>query len=336
MQAMRLHEFGPAENLQFEQLPVPTPADGQVRIAVQAIGVQFIETTLRRGESVGPHDPPALPMIPGNEVAGIVEATGPGVDTDWLGRRVVTLLGHEGGYAEKAVADVASLHEIPENLSADQAVAMIGTGANALGFLHVAQPKPDDVALVMSAAGGIGSLMVQALRNTGAFVIGVASGQTKIDRIRELGADIAVDYRNPDWVAGIRSALGDRRVSLVLDGVGGQAGREALEFLGLGGRIIMYGWSSGTPTELDTHDLIQRGLTATWAIGPHMYPDGDPRELQKQALAQAAAGVLTPTVTPFPLSDAADAHSALENRRTDGKVVLTVGDRASERHLQIR
>lgn len=82
------------------------------------------------------------------------------------------------------------------------------------------------------------------------------------------------------------------------------------------------------PTEIDTHDLIQRGLTATWAIGPHMYPDGGPRELQKQALALASAGVLTPTVTSFPLSDAAAAHSALENRRTDGKVVLTVGDQS--------
>lgn len=329
MQAIRLHEFGPAENLRCEQLPDPVPSDGQVRIAVQAIGVHFIETTLRRGESVGPHDPPALPMIPGNEVAGIVEATGPGVDTDWLGRRVVTHLGQNGGYAEKAVADVASLHEIPDNHPADQAVAMIGTGANALGLLHVAQPKPGDVALVMSAAGGIGSLMVQALRNTGAFVIGVAGGQTKVARIRALGADIAVDYRDPNWPGHIHSALGDRQVSLVLDGVGGQAGRAALELLGPGGRIIMYGWSSGTPTELDTLDLIQRGLTATWAIGPHLYPDGDPHELQTQALALAAAGVLTPTVTPFPLSDAAAAHSALENRRTDGKVVLTIRERAT-------
>ncbi|MGC0365859.1 NADPH2:quinone reductase [Rhodococcus sp. 27YEA15] len=326
MWAIRLYEFGSSENLRYEQLPDPVPAAGEVCIAVQSIGVHVIETVLRRGEAVGPHAPPVLPMIPGGEVAGFVEGTGYGVDTSWRGRRVVARLGHGGGYAEKAVADVKSLYAVPESLSTDHAVAMIGSGANALGFLHVARPKAVDVALVMSAAGGIGSLMVQALGKTGAFVIGAAGGETKVDRVRRLGADLAVDYRNPNWADRISLALGDRRVSLVLDGVGGRSGRTALELLGPGGRILLYGWSSGAPTELDTHDLIQRGLTATWAIGPHLYPDADPRALQEQALALAAARVLTPTVTRFRLADAAAAHAALESRRTDGKVILTVGE----------
>ncbi|MBT2400492.1 zinc-binding dehydrogenase [Streptomyces sp. ISL-100] len=324
MHAIRLHAFGPAQNLRYEEVPGPVPGEGQVRIDVRASGVHLIETTLRRGLPVGPHEPPALPVIPGAEVAGVVGAVGPGVSGDWLGRRVVAQLELGGGYAEQAVATVDSLHRIPDHLDDGTAVAVITTGSTAQGILAVAQLTPHDVVLVMSAAGGLGSLFMQEARHAGAVAVGVAGGPAKAERVRELGADVAVDYREADWPARVRKALDGRDVSVVLDGVGGRLGRQALELLGPGGRFLLHGWAAGEPTEITTRDLVERQLTATWAIGPNMIPAGGPRELAARALDEAAAGRLVPLITRFPLERAADAHAALEARETEGKVVLTV------------
>ncbi|MEU5430945.1 zinc-binding dehydrogenase [Streptomyces olivoreticuli] len=323
MHAVRLHAFGPAENLTYEEVPDLVPAEGQVRIDVRSSGVHFIETTLRRGVAVGPHRPPALPMVPGEEVAGVVDAVGPGVDTEWLGRRVVTKLGTGGGYAEQAIADVGALHQIPEHLDTDTAVAVLTTGATAQGVLGVARLTSRDVVLVMSAAGGLGSLFVQAARAAGAVVVGAAGGPAKVERVRELGADIAVDYREADWPVRVREALDGREVTAVLDGVGGTSGRQALELLGPGGRFLLHGWASGEPTEIHTRDLIERQLTATWAIGPNATPAGGWQELAARALSEASEGRLIPPITRFPLSGAAAAHAALEAREAEGKVVLT-------------
>ena len=129
MHAIVQHAFGPAENLRYEETEDPVPAAGQVRIAVEAAGVHFIDTRIREGFSSGPLGAPSLPMTPGREVAGVVDA---GEET-WLRRRVVAHLGPaSGGYAELAVAPVSALHELPDGLSAEAAVAMIGTGRTAV------------------------------------------------------------------------------------------------------------------------------------------------------------------------------------------------------------
>src|SRR6266545_4221511 len=225
MHAIRLHAFGPAENLRYEDVPDPEPASEQVRIVVEASGVHLIDTRIRSGIAMGRLPLPDLPTIPGREVAGTVDATGPGVDADWVGRRVVAHLGAASrGYAELAVAPVDALHEIPDHLAADAAVAMIGTGRTAMLILDTASLTTDDVVLVMAAAGGLGSLFVQAARNAGSVVVGAAGGPGKVERVRALDADAAVDYLAPDWPEHVRDALGDRSVTVVLDGVGGAAG----------------------------------------------------------------------------------------------------------------
>lgn len=324
MRAIRLHAFGPAENLVCEDVPDLVPAEGQVRIDVQASGVHLIETRLRRGVGVGPHLPPELPTTLGGEVAGVVGAVGSGVGTGWLGRRVVAQLGAGGGYAEQAVASADSVHVLPEHLDAETAVAVVTNGATAQGVLGVANLTTDDVVLVMSAAGGLGSLFVQAAHHAGVTVVGVAGGDARAARARELGADVAVDYQDANWPALVREALDGRAVSVVLDGVGGVLGRQALELLGPGGRFLMYGWAAGEPTAITTRDLVERELTATWAIGPNATPSGGWRELAARALEEAAAGRLVPLMTRFLLERAADAHSALEAREAEGKVVLTI------------
>ncbi|RIQ18879.1 zinc-binding dehydrogenase [Jiangella rhizosphaerae] len=325
MHAIRLHEFGPAENLRYEQVPDPVPAAGQVRVAVEASGVHLIDTTLRAGQGGGGSLPlPALPSIPGREVAGTVDSVGDGVDPAWVGRRVVAHLGGAGaGYARLAVVPVESLHVLPDGLAADAAVAMIGTGRTAVGVLAAAALTADDVVLVTAAAGGLGSLLVQAGRNAGAVVVGVAGGAEKVERVRALGATHAVDYTASDWPERVRAALGSREVSVVLDGVGGALGRAAMELLGVRGRLVMFGWSSGELVPFTSTDLVERGLTATWPISRHQIGrPGFLRGLETQALAEAAAGRLVPLVHRFPLERAADAHTALETRRTTGKVVL--------------
>lgn len=325
MHAIRQHAFGPAENLRYEKIDDPTPDAGQVRIAVTAAGVHLIDLSIRAGEQSGPFPLPELPMTPGREVAGVVDDRGEGVEPRWLGRRVVAHLGPaSGGYAELAVANADALHEIPDGLSDEAAVAMIGTGRTAIAILDVASIGADDVVLATSAAGGLGSLFVQAARNTGATVVGLAGGPAKLEQVRRLGATAAVDYTLADWPRAVRDALGGREITVVLDGVGGEAGQAALDLLGIGGRLIMHGFSSGTPTQLTTGDLASRGLTASWAIGARVPRlPGGLRGLEERALAAAATGELAPLVgNSFPLERAADAHTALGARATTGKVVL--------------
>jgi NADPH2:quinone reductase len=324
MHAIRQHAFGPPEALAYEDVPDPDPAPDQVRITVEAAGVHLIDTSIRRGEAGGPYPLPDLPMTPGREVAGAVDRVGSGAPETWLGRRVVTHLGPaSGGYATLAVAPVAALHPVPDGLAPDVAVAMIGTGRTAMGILEVADLTAKDAVLVTAAAGGLGSLLVQAARAAGAAVVGLAGGPAKVERVRANGATGAVDYRVPGWPDAVGAALGDRAPTVLLDGVGGEAGRAALELLAPGGRVVMFGSSSGEMLALTSGDLYARGLTASAAVGPRLLQrPGGLRELEARALDEAAAGRLVPAVQPFPLAEAAAAHAALEARATTGKVVL--------------
>jgi NADPH2:quinone reductase len=297
MKAIRLHEFGPAANLRYEEVPDPEPGPGQVRIAVGAAGVHLIDTVIRSGRQMGPMPLPELPDIPGREVAGVVDAG----DEAWLGRRVVAHLGPASrGYAERAVREVEHLHahELPDEV----AVALIGTGRTAMAILDVARIEAGDVVLVTAAAGGLGALLTQAARRAGARVIGAAGPGKPVT------ADVVVDYTRPGWADDLD------HVNVVLDAVGGAAGRAAFERLARGGRHVLYGWSSGEMTPITTGDIVARSLTVSSAL----VRPGDLRSLEQRALASG----LTPLVTTFPLAEAAAAHAALEARETVGKVVL--------------
>ncbi|MER5391290.1 zinc-binding dehydrogenase [Saccharopolyspora sp. NPDC002686] len=322
MRAIRQYEFGPAEVLRYEEVPDPHPGAGQVRIAVAAAGVHLVDTSIRQGGR-SPFPLPELPMTPGREVAGVVDEIGEGVAEEWLGRHVVAHLGMaSGGYAEFAVREVEAVQVVPEGTDPTEAVAMIGTGRTTMSILRTARPSADDVVLVTSAAGGIGALAIQHARNVGATVVGASGSPTKVGKVRELGADLSVDYTEADWADRVREEL-DRPVSLVLDGAGGAYGRAAFDLLGPGGRIVMYGRELGEH-RFTSDDLLARALTATVALGPALLKvPGGMRALEDEALAALADGTMKPLVgTPFPLGEAAEAHRSLENRQTYGKVVL--------------
>ncbi|MGI8723066.1 MAG: zinc-binding dehydrogenase [Geodermatophilaceae bacterium] len=311
-----------ADNLLYEDVPDPEPAGGQARVAVEAAGVHLIDTKIRQGGSWGPS--PDLPMTPGREIAGKVEALGAGVAKAWLGKRVVGHLGMaSGGYAEKAVIAAASLHEIPEHVSAAAAVASIGTGRTTLVALDLAAVTDADVVLVTAAAGGIGNLLVQLAGRRGATVIGLAGGADKVARVRQLGADVALDYSEPDWPDRVRAARGGRAATLVMDGVGGAPLDLAAGLLRRGGRVVSFGWASGQPSTLGEDDLAERGIRQLWVVGPKAPPMDDMRELETRALGYTADGTWVPLLNPpYRLAEAAAAHTALENRATVGKVVL--------------
>ncbi|WP_432122992.1 zinc-binding dehydrogenase [Streptomyces sp. S1] len=334
MHAVRLHAFGPAENLTYEEVPDPVPGPGQVRVRVAAAGVHLLDTALREG-GTGPFPAPAeLPTVPGREVAGTVDTLGEGTDPSWLGERVVAHLGMApGGYAELAVTDAARLHALPARLGEAEAVAMIGTGRTTLGILQFTELGPASVAIVPAAAGGIGTLLVQYAKNAGATVVGLAGGPAKTALVRENGADLAVDYLEPDWPEKVRAhlegPLGGRTATVVFDSVGGDTGRAAVDLLGKGGQHVVFGWSGaglhdGEPLTFTPEELAERGITSESVLGPVMIrkAGGDVRNLELAALAAAADGTLRPAVHRFPLAEAAEAHRALENRGTTGKVVL--------------
>lgn len=324
MRAVVQRRFGGPEVLQVEEAPAPAPGEGQVRVAVGAAGVHLVDTTIREGAAWA-GGVAELPMTPGREVAGTVDRLGPGVDPWWAGRRVVAHLGFaNGGYASHAIAPVGALIPLADHVGFPEAVAMVGTGRTTLGILEVAEVRRGDVALVTAAAGGIGVLALQAARRAGALAVGVAGGPEKVAVARAVGADVAVDYRVEGWADRVAEALGDRRVTVALDGVGGAIGRQAFELVAPGGRLVLYGNASSEHVPLATADLFASGVTVSAAIGPRMVQrPGGIQGLAERAVEELAAGHLVPRIhPPFPLERAARAHEAIAGRGTTGKVVL--------------
>lgn len=327
MQAIRQYEFGGPEVLNYEEVDDPEAGETQLGVAVQAAGVHLIDTSIRRGNVGGPMPPPDLPTTPGREVAGLVDAVGTGVDQSWLGQRVVAHLGYMGGgggYASRAVAEVATTLVLPDHVDFDAAVAMVGTGRTTLAILDEATPRADDVLLITAAAGGIGSLLVQAAHHAGATVIAAAGGPAKVEIAEGLGADIGIDYTIDGWYDEVGKRLDGREVTLALDGVGGAIGRAAFELVDAGGRMVLYGFASGDPMPLSAGDLFTRGVTLSAAVGARLFArPGGLHELAEQAVDELAAGRLVPLVhPPYALAEAAEAHRALEARETTGKVIL--------------
>jgi NADPH2:quinone reductase len=285
-----------------------------VLIEVAFANITFVETQFR-ASGRGPFEP-ELPMIPGNGVGGVVSAVGEGADTGLIGRLVVTSTGGSGGYAQRVAVEASALFEVSEGLALDAAVALLADGRTATGLVRAAAIKPGERVLVEAAAGGVGSLLVQLAKAAGAEVIGAVGGARKAELVLELGADLAVDYREPNWPERVGGP-----VHVVFDGVGGGVGASAFELLGRGGRMLVFGLSSGSWTEISDDDAEARGVTVVRGIGNQ----AQMREFTRSALAEGAAGRLRPVIGHrFPLERAADAHAAIGSRSTVGKTLLEV------------
>jgi len=313
MRAVWLREFGGPEVLVAGDAPDPVPGEGQVLVRVAHANITFVETQFR-ASGKGPFAAQP-PLIPGNGVGGTVVETGPGVPPGWLGQRVVTATGGAGGYAELAVVPADGLFGVPDGLPLDQAVALLADGRTAAMLVEAAAPRAGERVLVEAAAGGVGSLLVQLAAAAGAEVVAAAGGAQKLALARELGARSTVDYRVPGWEA----AVGP--VDVVFDGVGGEVGRAAFRTLAEGGRMVSFGLASGEWAGIPEAEAAARRITL---LGLRPTPERV-RAATESMLARAAAGRLHPLIGQrFPLHRAADAHAAIESRRTVGKTLLDV------------
>jgi len=206
MRVAKVERFGGPEVLMAAEIPDPVAGPGQVVVRVTAADVLFVETVVRRGEGGG-YFPVKPPYVPGGAVAGQVISVAKGVEPSWIGQRVVAGMAG-GGYAQQAIALVADLVPIPDGLGMDEAVALFHDGRTALGLLEATGAHAGESVLVTAAAGGLGILLVQRARSSGAHVVAAARGQAKLRLVRELGAETVVDYSEPDWTTRVREATG--------------------------------------------------------------------------------------------------------------------------------
>jgi NADPH:quinone reductase len=314
MRAVWLTKFGGPEVLVPGDAQDPVPDEGQALVEVEFVNITFVETQMRSGTGPAPVklEPP---VIPGNGVGGVVTAVGKGVDKALIGRRVVTSTGGTGAYAEQVAVDAQGLFDVPDGLPLDDAVALLADGRTATMMLRAALPKPGERVLVEAAAGGVGSLLVQLAKASGATVVAAAGGERKTEAAMRLGADEAVDYSEPGW------AQRAKNVGVVFDGVGGDVAREAFTLLNKGGRMVSFGLASGEWAGIPEEEAQKQGVTI---VRPSATPE-ELREFTTSALDEAAAGRLKPVIGQrFPLDNAAEAHAAIQGRRTVGKTLLEI------------
>lgn len=316
MRAIQITEFGGPEVLRETELPDPVPGPGQLMIEVDHAGVNYADTHAVE-DSYLSRSP--LPMVPGAEVVG---RTGDG-------RRVVALLGGNGGYAQRAVADDALAYRLPDDVTDAQALALVVQGLTAWHLLHTsARLAAGESVVVHAAAGGTGSLAVQLAKAAGAGrVIATASTEDKRELARELGADVAVDADPAGLKDRLVAANGGHGVDVVLEMTGGPVFDASLAALAPFGRLVTYGMASRTPpTPVDPARLLgrSRAVIGFW-LAHCLGRSGMFREPLAELLAMTAKGELAPRLGGvYPLSRAADAHRDLRARRTTGKLVLDV------------
>lgn len=320
MRAVQLSTTGGPEVLRPVDLDVPEPGPGEVRVRVEAAGVNFIDTYHRSGA----YDLD-LPTVPGVEGAGTVEVVGDGVDGVAVGDRVAWVM-QPGAYAERAVVAAERVVPVPAAVDAELAAAVLLQGMTAHYLSHDTYPLgPDDTTLVLAAAGGVGHLLVQLARDRGARVIGTTSTDEKEALVRRDGAHEVVRYREVDLAAAVRGLTGGRGVDVVYDSVGAATFQASLDCLRPRGMLVLYGQSSGPVAPLDPQVLNRKGsLFLTRPSLSHYVADRSELEQRAGDLfgAVAAEGLEVRIDRRLPLDEAAEAHRYVEAGRTRGKVLL--------------
>jgi NADPH2:quinone reductase len=321
MKAIRVHTPGEPEALRLEDVPTPVPAAGEVLIRVEAVGVNFIDIYQRSGAYRV-----ATPFTPGQEAAGAIVALGAGVVGFRVGERVACYHGGLAAYAEFALAPAERVIALPDAVSAQQGAAVMLQGMTAHYLATSAYPlKPGATCLVHAAAGGVGLLLCQIAKRRGARVIGTVSTEAKALVARRAGADEVIRYTEQDFEAEVRRLTGGSGVQVVYDSVGQATFDKGLKCLARRGMMVLYGQSSGPVEPLDPQLLNQCGsLYLTRPMLAHYVATRD--ELvgrAREVLGWVRDGTLTLRIEhEFPLARAADAHRALGERRTTGKVLL--------------
>lgn len=322
MRVVEVTDYGGPSVLETREEPIPEPGASEVRIRVERAGVNFADIEKRRGNYP---NGPTPPYVPGIEVAGRIDATGPDVDRHC--GEAVTAIVDGGGYAEYAIARADRLIEPPEGVDLVAAAAIPVQFVTAHNTLFEWGELTDaDRVLVHAAAGGVGTAAVQLASRAGATVFGTASTERKVTLAEELGVDHPINYEDEDVVTAIDAITDGDGVDLVLDGVGGEAFTAGVDALADFGRIVTYGVASGdVPTVAAPRLLFEnksvRGYHLEHALehAPGRVQTGIDRlteRFERDDVRVVIGG-------EWPLTEAEQAHAAIDSRETTGKVLLT-------------
>ncbi|MER5834583.1 zinc-binding dehydrogenase [Streptomyces sp. NPDC002130] len=323
MRIVRHYEHGAPSVLRVEEAEKPQPGPGEVLIRSEAVGVTFAEVQRRQGIPIGGHA--TLPGAPGGDVAGVVEALGEGVTTLGVGDRVVVDVDHSA-YADYVTADAAWAITIPDTMDAAEATLLPSPAQTAYHAIKESgQLRAGESILIDAASGGVGHLAVQIAKAMGAGkVIATASTQAKLDFVRDLGADVTVNYTDDDWDDQVRAATDGRGVDVVLETVGGDILTKSIALTAQFGRLVFYGSASGDIQPIHPLMLSRMKTVAGFALYAMLY--NKPEAIaagQRDLLDMIAAGKVRPIVHErLGLDEAVKAHELMEARAQLGKVVL--------------
>jgi NADPH2:quinone reductase len=321
MKAIRIHSLGGPEVLQFEDVPEPQPKEGEAVVRIEAAGLNFIDCYFRTGLYKGP----ALPFTLGQEAAGTVTAVGAGVTEVAVGDRVA-YTSVQGAYAELAAVPAARLVKLPAGVTTRQGAAIMLQGLTA-HYLACStfSLKEGDVCLVHAAAGGVGQLLCQVAKIRGARVLGTVSTEEKAVLARTAGADEVIRYDQVDFAAEVKRLTGGHGVQVVYDGVGRATFDKGLDSLARRGMMVLFGASSGPVPPFDLSILNPKGslYVTRPSLGHYIATTEELQRRAEDVLGWIAEGRLKVNIgLELPLAQAAEAHRALEGRRTTGKVLL--------------
>ena len=313
MKAIQITEFGGPETLVVRDLPDPEPIEGEQVMDVLAAGVNYADTHQTEDSYLAKQ---SLPLIPGGEV----------VARDESGRRLLGLVS-SGGYAQRIAADPRRMFPVPDSVSDGQALTTLVQGASAWHLLRTsAHLQPGETVVVHAGGGGVGTIAIQLAKRWGAGrVIATASSEDKRALTLELGADVAIDSRDPDLTAALREANEGRGVDIVLEMTGGPVFDQSLAALAPLGRLAVFGMAGRTPpTPVQPGALMQR---STAVIGFWLVHVAQRPHLLAEAVLDLMALIADESIRPivgktYPLEQAADAHRALLDRSSVGKLVL--------------
>jgi NADPH2:quinone reductase len=323
MKAVVAHEWCEPRGLVIEEVARPAPMADEVMIKVHSAALNFPDILLIAGKY---QIKPPLPFSPGLEVAGTVEAVGPGVTGFTLGERVLAQVSM-GGFAEYVVAPAIATQKIPAAMTDDEAAAfplVYQTSYYALKRRGALQPG--ETVLVHSAAGGVGLAAVQLARALGAGkIIGTAGNDQKLDVIRKNGADVAVNYQTEDFVSVVKRETGGRGADVIYDPVGGEIGQRSTKCIAFDGRLLIIGFTSVGFSEFVTNHILIKNYIVDgvhWGMYRQLEPDKVAEDWQ--ALWKLYhAGQIKPVVgARFPMAQVAEAMESLASRSAVGKIVL--------------
>ena len=321
MKAVLCNEFGPIDELEVADVPVPQPADGEVVVSLRAAALNFMDTLMVQGRY---QLKPPLPFIPGAEMAGVVSSVGAGVSHVRPGDCVI-VRGSYGCLAEEVLVDGASVLPISE--PADWAAAAALSVAYTTAYhalVDCAQIKQGETVLVLGAAGGVGTAAIQVAKALGARVIAACAGADRGELCRSVGADMAIDYATGDLREKLKQA-GVAAVDVVLDSVGGALAEPAVRALNKRGRYLVVGFASGEIPRFPGNLLLLKGASVIGVNGDFSREDAEGyRKVMETLLDWERSKRIAPVIgARYRLDESVQALNSLAGRTTHGKVVIT-------------